>query len=110
MRYLKLLATVLGAVAVGIAAAVTNGHIDTTEKLQIAIQVTTIIGVWMVANLPAFTYGKTLIAAVLLFLNGVIAALTDGISNAEWVNLIIAVATTLGVLIVPNRPAVTTTD
>lgn len=109
MRYLKFIAAVVGAILMTLSSAVTDGHVDKYEWVQVAIAVTTAIGVWMVANLPSFTYGKTLIAAVLVLLNGIVADLTSGISASEWLNLAIAVLTALGVMVVPNRPAVTTT-
>jgi hypothetical protein len=101
-RYLKLLAALGGAVAVWVASAITDGHIDTGEKIQLGVQITTVAGVWMVAEFPGFTYGKTLIAAVLLLLNGILSDLTGGVSTAEWVNLAIAFFTALGVFVAPQ--------
>jgi hypothetical protein len=105
MRYLKLLAAMVGAGVVVLVSALTDRHIDTAEWVQVAIQCTTAAGVWMVANLPGFPYGKILIAATLVLLNGVVADLSGGITHTEWLNLGVAVLTALGVFALRNQPA-----
>ncbi|REF00284.1 hypothetical protein [Thermomonospora umbrina] len=50
-------------------------------------------------------YAKTIIATVLAAAYAVQAAITDEtVTTTEWVGIVLAVLTALGVYVVPNRP------
>lgn len=103
--YGKFIAALLAAFAVGIQSALSDGAVSTDEWIQLAIQITTAAGVWLTANLPGYTWAKTATAAILAGLNATVAALSDGISMSEWVNIGIAIA---GVILVQFTPSRTT--
>lgn len=89
------------AVLTAIAAAWTDGRVDGAEWVQIAIQGTTVAGVWLVPAVPGWPHAKTAIAMVLAVENAAIAAVVGGISGQEWVGLAIA---GLGVIAVRLTP------
>ena len=106
MSYVKLFVALLGAVAMAGASYATGG-ITTDEWIQIAIAATTAAGVWAAANVPQFTWAKTFIAVLLAVLSLLVSYITDGISAAEWWNLLVAALTAAGVYALSNR---TSTD
>jgi hypothetical protein len=100
--YGRAIAAVIVAGATVLASALTDGHVDRAEEIQIAIQVTTAAGVWLVPNLPRSTGIKTGLAAILAVLNLAATLITGGLTGAELVNLVIA---GLGVLAVGQAPS-----
>lgn len=104
MSYAKTLVALAVAGLTVLASALTDGYISTGEGVQIAVAVTTATSVYLVPNVPQWPWLKTAIAAVLAALNLATTLITDGLSSAEMVNLVLAA---LGVLMVyawPNRP------
>lgn len=103
VRYGKALAAVVAAGLMVLSSAVTDGHVDAGEGISIAIAVTTAVSVWLVPSLPSAAGAKTAIAAVLAALQVAAATIFDGLSTADWVNLVIAALGVLGVLGAPAR-------
>jgi hypothetical protein len=99
----KAVAALLGAAGVTLVSALSDGHVNTVEAIQIAIAVATAAGVYLAANVPQMVWAKTAIATVLAVLNLYVTYVAAGpITTAEWVNLGIAALTALGVYVVPN--------
>jgi hypothetical protein len=102
----KLIAALVGAALVVLTSALSDGHMTVVEDVQVAISVATACGVWITANVPAMTWAKTAIAALLAALNLVVTYLAAGpITGSEWANIGIAVLTALGVYAIPNKGA-----
>lgn len=80
------------AVLTAAAAALTDGRIDPGEGVQLAIQGTTVAGVWLVPAIPSWPHAKTAIAALLAALNLLTTVITDGLTVPEVVNLAVAFA------------------
>lgn len=89
-KYAPAIVAILFAALTAAAAALTDGRVDQVEWVQIAIQGTTVAGVWLVPAIPAWPNLKTGIAVVLAMENGLIAVITDGLTTAEIVNLVLA--------------------
>lgn len=100
-RYAPAFVAVLFAVLTAVAAALSDDRIDNVEWIQVAIQGTTVAGVWLTPAIPRWPHLKTGIAMVLAIENLAITVITDGITGAEWVNLLLA---GLGVIAVRLTP------
>jgi hypothetical protein len=108
MRYAKTIAALFVAGLTVLASALTDGYVSTGEGVQIAVAVTTAASVFLVPNVPQWPGMKTGIAVVLAVLNLATTLITDGLSAAEIVNLILAGLGVIAVYAVPNSPATTT--
>lgn len=105
--YGKALIALLIAGLTALASALTDDRITSPEGIQIAVQVATTAGVWLVPIVPQWPWAKTGIAALLAVLNLAVTLIDGGISGAEWVNLALA---GLGVLGIAAAPATSTTS
>jgi len=109
--YLKALAAFLGAALVALISAQTDNAVSPGEIAQIALVGFGATVVYIVPNLPGYTYAKTAVAALTAGLTLLAAYLTDDIgvdwdlTNPEKLNILLAVGTALGVFLVPNSPA-----
>lgn len=81
-----------------------DGNVDTSEWLQVGVALATAASVWVAANVPDLTWAKTAIAVIGGGLSAATAAITDGISPAEWVNIVLAALAVVFVWAVPNAP------
>ncbi len=95
---------VLFAILTAAAAAITDGRIDPGEGIQIAIQGTTVAGVWLVPAIPSVPHAKTGIAVLLAVLNLLTTVIVGGITGAELINLALAAVGVIAVRLTP--PAV----
>ncbi len=105
MRYAKTAAALLVAGLTVLASSLTDGYVSTGEGVQIAVAVTTAASVYLVPNVPQWPGLKTTIAVVLAVLNLATTLITDGLSYAEIVNLVLAGLGVIAVYAVPNQPA-----
>lgn len=105
MRYAKLIAPLLGGlVMAGVLAyrgAAEDNVITGPEWVLGITQLLMIISVWGAANIPGWTRGKTLQAAVFTVLALLAAVVTNGISGDEWLQLAITGLSALGVALTP---------
>lgn len=101
-RFGKAAAAVLVAALTITSSALTDGHIDAGEGVQIAIAAATAVSVWYVPLLPTAPGVKTGIAIVLAVLNAATAYVAGGLDQGEVVNLVIAA---LGVILIGVAPA-----
>lgn len=90
------------AVLTAASAALTDGRIAPEEGVQIAIQATTVAGVWLVPAIPSWPHAKTAIAALLAVLNLLTTVITDGITPPELINLLVAGFGVLAVRFTPQ--------
>jgi hypothetical protein len=102
--YSKSVTALLGAVATVLASALTDDVVTAAEFVQMTVAGLTAFAVYLLPNAPGFGAVKTFVAAALAGLNLVAGWLANGeeITNAMWVNVVIAVAVALGVFVLPN--------
>lgn len=104
--YRKFLMAAAGAVMVVIAASTSDNVFTTAEIAQAILAGLAPFGVYVLPNAVGYRFIKSLVAGASAgfgLLAGWLAA-GDTITTSMWVNLAIAVATALGVFIVPNDP------
>jgi len=99
----KAIAYLIFAALTALASALTDDVVTGEEWINISIAGATAVGVWLTANLPQLIWAKTATAAVLAGLNVLVSAITNGnISNAEWVNIALAVIGVIAVYFTPD--------
>ncbi|MEN3609348.1 hypothetical protein [Plantactinospora sp. ZYX-F-223] len=97
-KYGKALAAVAGA-ALTVAYGALSGdqRIEPDEAVQIAIAAATAIGVYLVPLTPQYRWGKTAVAVVLSVLQVLATVILGGLDSNEWIALLLAALTVLGV-------------
>lgn len=96
-KFGKALVAIVAAALTVAYGALTDGGIDATETVQIAIAVVTATGVYLVPITPSAPWGKTAIAALLAALQVLTTAVLGGLDPQEWIAIVLAAATALGV-------------
>ncbi|MDG4798997.1 hypothetical protein [Micromonospora sp. WMMD980] len=96
-----LVAVVAAALTVAYGALSGDQHIDPDEAVQIAIAAATAVGVYLVPLAPQYRWGKTAIAVVLSVLQVLTTVILGGLDSGEWIALLLAAATVLGVGVAP---------
>jgi hypothetical protein len=101
-KYGKALAAVAGA-ALTVAYGALSGdqHIDPEEGVQISIAAATAVGVYLVPLVPEYRWAKTAVAAVLAVLQVLATVILGGLDSNEWIALLLAALTVLGVGVTP---------
>ncbi|MGI5211871.1 hypothetical protein [Plantactinospora sp. CA-290183] len=97
-KYGKALVAVAGA-ALTVAYGALSGdqQIDPDEWLQIAIATATAVGVYLVPLTPQYRWAKTAVAVVLSVLQVLATVILGGLDSNEWIALVLAALTVLGV-------------
>jgi hypothetical protein len=90
------------ALATAVASALTDGHVNASEGIQIATAGATAVGVFLVPAIPQFPQVKTWVAVLLAVLGAAAGLIADGWSLQDTVNLLVAA---LGVVAVRAAPA-----
>lgn len=107
-QYSKAIMYIALAAVAFLVTAVFDNALSTEELLNLVVIVLGAIAVYFVPNLPAGPGGY--LKAVVAFLTaGVVALLsflTDGVSIAEWLQVILAAFAGVGVYIIPNEKPV----
>lgn len=112
MTIVKFIVALVGSAALWVATYIASGGTMTTLAwIQLSIQVTGAVGVWVAANLPTFPYAKTIVAAIIAVLQLVVTMLAthSHLTHGDIAALIVTALTTLGVYAFPNNPPVTPT-
>jgi hypothetical protein len=105
--YLKAIVSVVVAVLGVVVVALSDGHIDSVEWLNIVMGLLTAIGVYYTPNIPGAPIAKLVVAALLaggtVAANFVIASTQlSGITTTQWVMIALALVNALAVYLVPN--------
>lgn len=97
-RYGKAVAAVVAA-ALAIAYTALSGdqRIDAEEWVRIAIAAVTAIGVYLVPLFPQYPWSKTALAVALSMLQVLVTVILGGVSADEWIAIVLAGLTVLGV-------------
>lgn len=103
-KYGKSIIAFIGAVLTAIYGVTAGDNIiETDEKVQIAIAVATAASVYLVPLAPQYRWAKTAVAAVLATLQALTTVIVGGIESNEWIVLVLAALTTIGVAAAPAR-------
>jgi hypothetical protein len=103
--YLKFGAQVAATVLTVVVVALTgDNHIDASEWINVLITGLGAVAVLGAGNLPTgiWSYTKTIVSGATAGAVFLQSAITGGVSSAEWVQLIVAVAGAIGVFAAPG--------
>lgn len=107
MAYAKSLLAVLVTVVSAVVAAMTDGAISNVEWINVAIAGAGAAAVFAAPNVPGARYTKSVLAVLTAVLTFLASVVTDGVSSAEWLQVLVVAAGALGVYAVPNKPTTT---
>lgn len=103
--YAKSWTQLLGAVLVAVMPLLsTNGPLTTSEWVNVATVGVGAGVVWNTTNHPEWPYAKLVGSALVTALTTLNSFLSDGLSNAEIMQMVLALAVTMLVGVVPNTP------
>jgi drug/metabolite transporter (DMT)-like permease len=102
--YGKFIAQVLATVVAAIVAALADNRLDTPEWINVVIVGLGAVAVLGAGNLPSgvWSHTKTIVAAATAGAVFLQSAISDGITGAEWLQLLLAVVGALGVFAAPG--------
>jgi phosphate/sulfate permease len=106
MAYAKSLLAVLVTVISAVVAAMTDNAVSTTEWINVAIAGVGAAAVFAAPNVPGSRYTKAVLAVLTAVLTFIVTVVTDGITTAEWLQVLVIAAGAIGVYAVPNKPTV----
>lgn len=103
--YMKAVFAALGAVLVVAASALTDNHVNVDEAIAIGVAVVNAFGTYVIPNLSegVAVHAKAIVAGLLAVLAGLAGWLVDGMSGADWINLVIAFGTAAGIFLAPAQ-------
>lgn len=106
--YSKSILMIIASAVTVLVAALSDNVVTVPELVNVAIAIVTAVGVYLVPNLDSglaryFKFIVALIGAALVSLSSV---LTDGVTSAEWLQILLAALAAIGVVIVPNKPII----
>jgi predicted small integral membrane protein len=101
-QYLKFAAQVVATVLSAVALALGDGQVSSSEWINVVILGLGSVAVLGAGNLPAGVWArtKTLVSAATAGAVFLQSAITGGITGAEWLQLVLAVLGTVGVMAV----------
>jgi hypothetical protein len=94
----QLVMTVLAAIV----PALTAGPLEAAGWINVVVLAAGVFMVYNAANIPGWAYAKLVASAVSAVAVVLTSALSDGISSAEYIQMILAAAAALGVGAIPN--------
>jgi peptidoglycan/LPS O-acetylase OafA/YrhL len=101
-KYGKAIAAVIGAILTAVYAATSgDNRIEPDEWLAVAIAATTAIGVYLIPLDARFRWGKTAVGVLLAVLQAATTLILGGLDSNEWILLVLAGLTALGVIAAP---------
>jgi hypothetical protein len=101
-QYSKLFAQVAGTILAALLPLVTLGHITPTQWVNVAIIAVGACAVFAGPNVPGARYTKVVLSALAAALTVLTSAIIGGISTGEWIQIVLAILSTLGVYSVNN--------
>lgn len=83
--------------------AATADHTPTSVMwVQVGVAAVAAFNVWATANLPQYEHLKKYVMAVMTALQLLVTFVPGGMSSGEWINVAVALATGIGVMVVPH--------
>ncbi|AXH68765.1 hypothetical protein SEA_COMRADE_50 [Streptomyces phage Comrade] len=107
MAYAKSLLAVLVTVITAVVAAMTDSVVSNVEWINVAIAGAGAAAVFAAPNVPGSRYTKAVLAIITAVLTFLVTVITDGVSTAEWLQVLVIAAGAVGVYAVPNKPTTT---
>jgi hypothetical protein len=107
MAYAKSLLAVLVTAITAIVAAMTDNVITDVEWINVGLAAAGAAAVFAAPNVPGARYTKGILAVITAVLTFFVGAVTDGVSTAEWLQVLVIAAGAVGVIAVPNKPSTT---
>lgn len=107
MAYAKSLLAVLVTVISAVVAALTDGAVSNVEWINVAIAGAGAAAVFSAPNIPGSRYTKAVLAVITAVLTFLVTVITDGVSTAEWLQVLVIAAGAIGVYAVPNKSTTT---
>lgn len=106
-RYAAMLWPLVGALTMAVISAYVNARngddlITPDEWITIIIQATSVIIVWLSANLSSWPKVKFIAMGVMAILNGLVTVIDGGLTTLEVANLAVAFLSAVGVGITPG--------
>jgi|SRR5882757_427006 len=105
MAYAKSLFAVLATVVTAIVAAMTDNVVSNVEWINVGIAAAGAAAVFAAPNVPGSRYTKAVLAVITTVLTFFVTAVTDGVSTAELLQVLVIALGAVGVYAVPNKPA-----
>jgi len=99
----KLLWAILGTVAVAVQGALTDGGMSAQDYVMTLGMVLAAVATWLVPNTPKLVAAKTWVSALVVGAGVLEIAMVGGVSQQEIWTIVIAVLTSAGVYVVPNK-------
>lgn len=105
-QYSKALIYIALAAVAFLVTAVSDNQLTIEETLNLAVIVLGAVGVYLVPNLASGVgaYAKSGVAFLTAAIVALLSFLTDGVTLAEWLQVLLAAFAGIGVYIVPNEP------
>ena len=105
MAAAKALVAVLMAALVSFQSLASDG-VSVQDWASIAVAVLTAVGVYVIPNVPALTWAKTVVAMLLAGAQAAVQVAADGRINGQgWLTIAIAAIGVVSVYVVPNKAA-----
>lgn len=105
-QYAKFFAAIVATVLSAIVAAQTgDGVVSNQEWVNVAILGVGAAGVFAAPNVPGSIYTKSILAVLTAVLTLLASQITNGLSQTEVIQLVVAALGALGVYAVPNKTA-----
>src|SRR5687768_12614249 len=100
--YSKAIAMVVMTVVSALVASLTDDVVSTAEWINVAILGFGAANVFTAPNVPYAKYTKTVIAVLVAGLTALVSFLTNGVTTAEWLQVLVAAAAAVGVYAAPR--------
>lgn len=108
-QYLKMLVAVAGTVLMALVPLLQSGHVDTAGILNVVIVGVGALMVFANPNVPGAQYTKFILSALAAGLAVLVTFVGAGsltsVTPAQWIQVVIAAGTAVGVWAFPNTPA-----
>lgn len=101
--YAKSIAAVVATVLSAIYISLGDGSVSSTEWVNVAIAGVGALTVFYAPNVPFAKYTKSVVAAATAGLIVLQSAITDGVTQTELIQIVLAVAGAVGVYAVKNK-------
>jgi hypothetical protein len=103
--YAKSIGMVVMTIVSGIVAALTDDKVTTVEWINVALLAFAAAQVFTAPNVPGAKYTKTFLAVLTAAATAVVSFLSNGVTTAEWLQVLVAAAAAVGVYALPKSGA-----
>ncbi len=102
MQFSKLIAAIVGTVALAVQTALADGGLSTEDFVVIGSAALAAFGTWLVPNTPVLATAKLWVSALVLAAGVAVPLIQDGVTTTEWMTILIALLTAAGVYVAPK--------